>query len=93
MVQEAVNTTLPLVNRRGVVIEDTTNHSLEIDRHRIIQVVTNLIKNAIDFVPLEEGIKIITQEIRDYDLILSICDNGQEFQKIKLRHFSENSTK
>lgn len=85
MVQEAVNTTLPLANRHGVVIDDTTNHSLEIDRYRIIQVVTNLIKNAIDFVPLEEGIKTITQEIRDYDLILSICDNGQGIPEDKIK--------
>lgn len=85
MIQEAVNTTLPLVNRCGVVIEDTTNHSLEIDRHRIIQVGHNLIKNAIDFVPLEEGIKIITQEIKDYDLILSICDNGQAILEDKIK--------
>lgn len=86
IIQEACSTVMPLANRRGVVIENMVLNDCKIlvDKHRVVQVLTNLIKNAIDFVPLEQGVIKIQQEILDDNLLLSVTDNGQGIPKDKL---------
>jgi signal transduction histidine kinase len=98
IVQEAISITFPLANRRGVILDNMISQSIKIkmDKRRILQVITNLIKNAIDFVPLEEGVIQINQNIQGGNLILSISDNGQGMSKEKIgnlfRKFYQTNT-
>ncbi|MBI3638761.1 MAG: HAMP domain-containing histidine kinase [Thaumarchaeota archaeon] len=86
VIQEALSITFPLANRRGIILDDQTSQNITIsmDRRRMLQVITNLIKNAIDFVPLEEGIITIQQELQNETMILSITDNGPGIPKDKV---------
>ena len=86
VIHNAVDVTLPIVNRRGAVLEDLTSSGVNVmvDKNRMVQVLTNLIKNAADFVPLEEGKIKIQQETRDGNLTISIIDNGSGIPKEKI---------
>lgn len=86
IIQESIATTIPLANRRGIIIENMAleDCKLLVDKHRMVQVITNLIKNAIDFVPLERGVIKIQQKIQNTNVILSVTDNGQGIPKEKL---------
>ncbi|MBI1829699.1 MAG: HAMP domain-containing histidine kinase [Thaumarchaeota archaeon] len=86
IVRQSIETVLPLANRRGVIFEDLTTPGLEInvDKQRMIQVVTNLIKNAIDFVPVEEGVIRMECQLQDNNMTLSIVDNGIGIPKEKI---------
>lgn len=86
IVQQSITTVMPLANKHGVIFEDMTTSGLEIkaDKQRMIQVVTNLIKNAIDFVPYEEGVIRIEQQLQDDSMIISITDNGIGIPKDKI---------
>ena len=88
IVLQSIETVLPLANRRGVILEDMTTPGLEInvDKQRMIQVVTNLIKNAIDFVPVEEGVIRIEYQLQDNNMTLSIVDNGIGIPKDKINN-------
>ncbi len=88
IIRQSIATVLPLANRRGVIFEDLTTPSLEInvDKQRMIQVVTNLIKNAIDFVPFEDGVIRIEYQLQDNNMILSIVDNGIGIPKDKINN-------
>lgn len=86
IVQQSIMIIMPLANKHGAVLEDMTVPGLEIkaDKQRMIQVVTNLIKNAIDFVPYEEGTIRVECQPQDNCLILSIVDNGIGIPKDKI---------
>jgi len=98
IVQEAISITYPLANRRGVILDNMISQSIKIkvDRRRILQVLTNLIKNAIDFVPLEEGVIQINQNIQGGNLFLSVSDNGRGISEEKIgnlfRKFYQTNT-
>lgn len=85
VVQEAIAMIMPLANRRGIILDDQTTSDVKImmDRRRILQVLTNLIKNAIDFVKLEEGVIQIQQELQSDTMVISIIDNGSGMPKEK----------
>ena len=84
IVQEAIAIVMPLSNRRGIVIDDETSDvKIMVDRRRMLQVITNLIKNAIDFVKLEEGTIEIQQELHNDTVVISIIDNGPGMPKEK----------
>ena len=88
IIQQSISAVLPLANRHGAVLIDMTVPGLEIkaDKQRMIQVVTNLIKNSIDFVPFEEGTIKIQYELQNNNIILSIVDNGQGIPKDKINN-------
>ena len=88
IIQQSIAIVLPLANKHGVIFEDMTTPGLEIhaDKQRMIQVVTNLIKNAIDFVPYEEGVIRIECQLKDNNMILSIIDNGIGIPKDKINN-------
>lgn len=66
--------------KKGITIQCTVKGSKEIkiisDFDRIRQVITNLVNNAVDFVPKDTGRIAITVERRDADVLFSVRDNG-----------------
>jgi signal transduction histidine kinase len=74
LVEEAIGALAPLANRKGVRLaaQVVVERPLEVDGKRVIQVLTNLVGNAIKFTPeggtvtlraLEDGPRILTQVI------------------------------
>ena len=78
IVKEVIAIMNPIANVRGTVICNAIAESikLDVDKGRIKQVLTNLIKNAIDFVQKETGIIEIKLELETHNAILSVSDNG-----------------
>ncbi len=76
--ESAVTKTQPLAEKRGVTLYNHVGKNLEVsaDRHRIEQVLVNLIKNAVDFVPKDTGRILVETELQDSDVIVSVSDNG-----------------
>ncbi|MGQ0605543.1 MAG: sensor histidine kinase [Candidatus Nitrosotenuis sp.] len=88
IVNDVVSITQTLADKRGVTIYNDINKSVKtnVDKHRIEQVLTNLIKNAIDFVPKETGVIKISLKLEDRDAIISVIDNGCGIPKEKISH-------
>jgi len=55
-----------------------------VDIHRIEQVLINLIKNAIDFVPKETGVILVSVELQESLVVVSVHDNGCGIAKEEL---------
>lgn len=78
IVDEAIKRVTPLANKYGIRIEDhiETNTKLWVDRNRMIQVFSNLLKNSVDFVPPGEGIIQVLLEYSNEHVIVIVKDNG-----------------
>ncbi len=77
IVDTAVIITQPLAEKRGVEIISVKRDILvNVDVHRIEQVLINLIKNAIDFVPKDTGTIKIDLSLQDDTVTVSVNDNG-----------------
>jgi signal transduction histidine kinase len=68
----------PLADQKNVEIKADIqyNGSVYCDQRRIDQVITNLIKNAIDFVPADTGKIILQVSKKENKIIFSVEDNG-----------------
>jgi signal transduction histidine kinase len=68
----------PLADQKNVEIESDIQYDGPVycDKRRIDQVITNLIKNAIDFVPANTGKIILRVSKKENKIIFSIEDNG-----------------
>ena len=88
IVDTAVTITQPLAEKRGVDICNSVKRDIlvNVDVHRIEQVLINLIKNAIDFVPKDTGTIKISVELQDSIVIISVKDNGCGIPKEELGH-------
>ncbi len=88
IVNNAISITQPLAEKRGVTIYNDINKNIKIvvDKSRIEQVLINLIKNAIDFVPKETGMIKIGLKSEDHYAIVSISDNGCGISKEEISH-------
>ena len=86
IVDTAVTITQPLAEKRGVEISNYVKRDIlvNVDVHRIEQVLINLIKNAIDFVPKETGTIKIGIELQDDTVTISVQDNGCGIPKEEL---------
>lgn len=66
--------------KKGVAIHCNVRGGEEIkivsDRDRVEQVITNLMYNAIDFIPKDTGKITVTAEQVDSDVMFSVVDNG-----------------
>jgi len=78
IIDTAVTITQPLAEKRGVQICNHVKRDIlvNVDAHRIEQVLINLIKNAIDFVPKDTGMIKVNVELQDDIVIVSVSDNG-----------------
>jgi signal transduction histidine kinase len=86
IIDEAIARTILLANRRGIILENLVEERIGVmmDKNRMIQVLSNLIKNAIDFVPVEEGKIEITLETKPDHIIIAVKDNGCGIPKDKI---------
>ena len=86
IIDTAVTITQPLAEKRGVEICNSVTRDIlvNVDVHRIEQVLINLIKNAIDFVPKDTGTIKISVELQDNTVIISVKDNGCGIPKEEL---------
>lgn len=86
IVDTAVTITQPLAEKRGVEICNSVKRDIlvNVDIHRVEQVLINLIKNAIDFVPKETGTIKISVELQDDTVTISVKDNGCGIPKEEL---------
>ena len=86
IVDTAVTITQPLAEKRGVEICNSVTRDIlvNVDVHRIEQVLINLIKNAIDFVPKETGKIHIIVELQNDTVTISVQDNGCGIPKEEL---------
>ena len=77
-VEDALNTMRPYAQKRGVHLSfdhQSNLPELPFDSDKIIQVVTNLISNAIKFTPEEGHISVSVQQ-REEHLAIQVCDTG-----------------
>ena len=88
IIDTAVTITQPLAEKRGVEICNHVKRDIlvNIDAHRIEQVLINLIKNAIDFVPKDTGIIKVSVELQNNSVIVSVSDNGCGIPKEEIGH-------
>jgi signal transduction histidine kinase len=68
----------PLADQKNVEIKADIqyNGSVYCDQRRLDQVITNLIKNSIDFAPADTGMIILRVIERENKIIFSVEDNG-----------------
>jgi signal transduction histidine kinase len=59
------------------------NLDLNSDKQRLRQVLDNLIRNSVDFVPSKEGKISVEAKIKENNLIFSVTDNGPGIPKEK----------
>ena len=88
IVDTAVTITQPLAEKRGIEICNSVERNIlvNVDVHKVEQVLINLIKNAIDFVPKETGTIKISVELQDDTVTISVKDNGCGIPKEELGH-------
>jgi signal transduction histidine kinase len=79
---------LPSIQEKGIELEIENSYDGEIvsDENRIQQVMENLIRNSIDFVPEEGGKISIKTQISDDFVIFCIQDNGIGIPKDKQKN-------
>ena len=76
---KAVNITKHIASKKGITIdiEKEKNYSLKYDEDRIVQVLTNLISNAIKFCEPTKGRVHITYGVKDNFIEVYVRDNGK----------------
>jgi signal transduction histidine kinase len=84
--KNAIQITQPLAERRGVTIINNVKANVQanVDKHRIEQVLINLIKNAIDFVPKDTGTIKVDLELACGNAVITVSDNGCGIPKTHL---------
>jgi signal transduction histidine kinase len=56
------------------------------DKQRLRQVLDNLIRNSVDFVPIKDGMISVEAKIKEKNIIFSVTDNGPGIHKEKQSH-------
>ncbi len=86
---------------KGITIQCGTKDNKEInivsDKDRLVQVITNLIYNAIDFVPKDSGKIIVSAENTGQKVTFSVIDNGigispQKQQKLFTKFYQADTS-
>ncbi|MBS1955158.1 MAG: HAMP domain-containing histidine kinase [Cyanobacteria bacterium SZAS-4] len=77
IITEAVEIVGALATMKNIDIRDeSVEETVNVDRIRILQVVTNLLSNAIKFAPVGSAIRITTK-ITDSNIVVSVIDKGR----------------
>jgi len=84
---QTINTALAplqqLISNKGITlnVEAGTEVLVRFDEDRIIQVITNLVSNAIKFCPEQGGKIIVSVTADDLEVTTMVCDNGRGITK------------
>lgn len=62
------------------------NLNLNTDKQRLRQILDNLIRNSVDFVPIKDGMISVEVKIKEKNIIFSVQDNGPGIPKDKQSH-------
>lgn len=84
IVERCVDIFKPIVNNKGIkLIDETQDIIVKCDPDRILQILNNIISNAIKFVPEKQGTISINSRIESGLVVISITDNGIGIPKEK----------
>jgi len=85
MIEQCISAFKPLADAKKVALVDGTSAALKLrcDERRILQVLNNLVSNALKFVPEQGGIVVISAIKHDGSVMFSIRDNGIGIPKEK----------
>ncbi|MBI5697271.1 MAG: sensor histidine kinase [Thaumarchaeota archaeon] len=84
VVKRSIDIFGPIAQQRGITLSDNTEDVIvRCDTDRILQVLNNIISNAIKFVPTQYGTISINSRIENGLVMLSIKDNGIGIPKEK----------
>ncbi|MGE3609257.1 MAG: ATP-binding protein [Bacteriovoracaceae bacterium] len=89
IIYETMDSLLPLASQKNIKIENeapSISPLLDVDRDRVIQVLSNIISNAIKFSPPNTSIKIKINIINSAELEFSIQDFGPGIEQESLTH-------
>lgn len=74
----------PIAEQKGIkLIDETQDISVKCDSERILQVLNNLISNAVKFVPAQLGIVSLSSRTENGSVVVSVKDNGIGIPKTK----------
>ncbi len=87
VLEEAINMIKPLANEKKVKIDVKIDHipKIPIDKDRIIEVLTNLIHNALNYGDRKNRIKVIVKEERGF-IKVSVKDKGKGIKEENLQN-------
>jgi len=91
LIQSAVEALEPAFRQKGVILESRMDEALPqvmIDRDRILQVLQNLLGNALHFTP-PQGRVVISTVVENGSLSISVIDNGIGIASEHLPHIFE----
>jgi signal transduction histidine kinase len=84
IVERSIDIFRPIANQRDIVIlNETQDVVVKCDSDRILQVINNVISNAIKFVPEQHGTISINSRIEGELVVIGITDNGIGIPKAK----------
>ncbi len=85
IIDQCINTFKPIADAKGInLVNGIEQYAvLECDQKRILQVLSNLVSNAIKFVPEHEGRIEICARINNGSVLFSVKDNGSGIPKDK----------
>ena len=77
-VNQSIEQLLPYTKEKQITInaDFKTSGMIFCDSNRIFKIISNLIKNSIDFIPKEEGQITIRVEDKNDDIVFTVEDNG-----------------
>jgi signal transduction histidine kinase len=90
LVSDMLEMNRPLAEPKGIALEVSSVPRAEVfcDRERVLQVLSNLVGNAIKFTP-EGGRVRLRTEIQDGDLVCAVSDTGPGISKEEEAHIFE----
>ncbi len=84
IVRRSIDIFRPISEQKCVtLIDDTHDTIVKCDPDRILQILNNLISNAIKFVPTKIGTISINSRITDNNIVIGVLDNGPGIPKTK----------
>jgi signal transduction histidine kinase len=75
VIDELISALGPIDRKLDLALATDRSHEVEVDVPRLIQVMRNLVSNAVKFSPREEPIEVDVRD-RDDELIVSVVDRG-----------------
>lgn len=97
IVKNCIDNFKPVFKQKGItLVDETTDIKTLCDQDRILQVLNNILSNAIKFVPSNNGKIIINNRIDDNYVVISVKDNGigipHDLQKKLFKKFYQIDT-